>query len=383
MGNKIVSADCHMDLFYLPMDTFTSRAPGNLKDRVPRVINIDGKPTWVGDGAVMGGHAAWMGRGQMNSYRGVRMAESGWEPSHPPDPKLRLADLDLDSVDAEVIYGIRFIEDSIKNPEVIAATYRAYNDFIAEFCSYDARRFIGIGNIPACSAEAATEEIRRIGKHGLGLRGAMFDWFNGPDPIWHSMWEPMWEAAEENEVALSFHIGVGHGTTTCGPMSVEQKLKGNVPRVSAATHQAVVAMQADECLVGILLCGALERHPGLRVVMAESHIGWIPYILERLDTKYKEGAYKDLISTPPGELFQRQVWATFQDDRVGALLAREYGADSFCWASDYPHNDGVWPDSQSFIRDTLGHLDDDLKRKLTFSNAVRLYNLDWLLGEGL
>ena len=383
MGNKIVSADCHMDLFYLPMDTFTSRVPGNLKDRVPRVVNIDGKPTWVGDGAVMGGHAAWMGRGQMNSYRGVRMAESGWEPSHPPDPKLRLADLDLDSVDAEVIYGIRFIEDSIKNPEVIAATYRAYNDFIAEFCSYDARRFIGIGNIPACSAEAATEEIRRIGKHGLGLRGAMFDWFNGPEPIWHSMWEPMWEAAEENEVALSFHIGVGHGTTTCGPMSVEQKLKGNVPRVSAATHQAVVAMQADECLVGILLCGALERHPGLRVVMAESHIGWIPYVLERLDTKYKEGAYKDLISTPPGELFRRQVWATFQDDRVGALLAREYGADSFCWASDYPHNDGVWPDSQSFIRDTLGHLDDDLKRKLTFSNAVRLYNLDWLLAEGL
>ncbi len=117
--------------------------------------------------------------------------------------------------------------------------------------------------------------------------------------------------------------------------------------------------------------------------MAESHIGWIPYVLERLDTKYKEGAYKDLISTPPGELFQRQVWATFQDDRVGALLAREYGADSFCWASDYPHNDGVWPDSQSFIRDTLGHLDDDLKRKLTFSNAVRLYNLDWLLAEGL
>src|SRR5215467_12195351 len=76
MGNKIVSADCHMDLFYLPMDTFTSRAPANLKDRVPRVVNIDGKPTWVGDGAVMGGHAAWMGRGQMNSHRGIRIAES-------------------------------------------------------------------------------------------------------------------------------------------------------------------------------------------------------------------------------------------------------------------------------------------------------------------
>src|SRR6478672_1481727 len=103
----------------------------------------------------------------------------------------------------------------------------------------------------------------------------------------------------------------------CG-FRVEQKLKGDLPRVSQATHQAVVAMQADECLVAILLCGALERHPGLKVVMAESHIGWIPYVLERLEMKYKEGMYDDLISTKPSELFKRQMWATFQDDRVGA-----------------------------------------------------------------
>jgi predicted TIM-barrel fold metal-dependent hydrolase len=162
-------------------------------------------------------------------------------------------------------------------------------------------------------------------------------------------------------------------------VSVEQKLKGEIPRVSHATHQAVVAMQADECLVAILLCGALERHPRLKVVMAESHIGWIPYVLDRLDMKFKEGMYDDLIKTPPSELFKRQMWATFQDDRVGALLAKDYAPDSFCWASDYPHADGIFPDSQRFIRDTMGHLDDAQQRKLTFLNAVRLYNLDWLL----
>jgi len=379
MADKVISADGHMDLFYLPENTFTSRVPARLRERVPRVLPMDGKPTWVGDGAVMGGHAAWMGRGQMSTHRAKRMLEAGWEPSHPPDPKLRLADLDLDGIEAEVIYGIRFVEDSIKDPEIIDATYKAYNDFIAEFCSYNPKRFIGIGNIPASSAEAASGEIQRIGKHGLRLRGAKVEWFNGPQPIWHSMWEPMWKAAEENDVALSFHIGVGHGTTTCGPTTVEEKLKGNFPRVSRATHQAVVAMQADECLVAILLCGALERHRGLKVVMAESHIGWIPYVLERLDVKYKEGAYEDLISTLPSELFARQMWATFQDDRVGALLAEEYGTESFCWASDYPHSDGIFPDSQSFIRDTMAQLDENVKRKLTFSNAVRLYNLDWLV----
>ena len=52
---------------------------------------------------------------------------------------------------------------------------------------------------------------------------------------------------------------------------------------------------------------------------------------------------------------------------------KTYGAESFCWASDYPHADGIFLDSQSFIRDTMGHLDDDLRRKLHVPRAaVRL-----------
>src|ERR1044072_9907644 len=72
-----------MDFFSLPADPFSSRAPARLRDRVPRVVDMDGKPTWVGDGAKMGAHAAWMGRGQMTTHRGRRMAEAGWQPSHP------------------------------------------------------------------------------------------------------------------------------------------------------------------------------------------------------------------------------------------------------------------------------------------------------------
>jgi len=185
---KIISADGHMDLFYLPPDTFTSRAPTRLKDRVPHVVDIKEKPMWVGDGAVMGGYQAWMGRGGTTafsdtSYRGQRMSDAGWDPTHPSNPKLRLGDLDIDGIEAEVIYGIRFVEDSIKEADVITATYRAYNDFIAEFCSHNPQRLIGIGDIPAHSVVAAAEEIRRIGRGGLGLRGALFDWFNAPQPM--------------------------------------------------------------------------------------------------------------------------------------------------------------------------------------------------------
>ena len=375
MEKPIISADGHLDLFYLPPDTFTSRAPSRLKDKVPKVVEVDGIPSWVGNGALMGKYRGWMGRGELTGHRGKRMMEVGWEPTHPADPELRAKDLDIDGVQAEVIYGIRFVEDSIKDPEVITATYRAYNDFIAEFCAHNPKRLIGIADIPAHSVEGAVEETRRIGKGGLGLRGALFDWFNGPKPIWHPMWEPLWTAAEEADVVLSFHIGAGHGTTTVGPTGVDQKLSGAIPRVSLAAHQAVVAMQADECLASVILCGALERHPKLKVVLAESHIGWIPYLLDRLDTKYKEGAYKDLLRTMPSELFRRQMWATFQDDKVGSRLAEDYAPDNFCWASDYPHVDSVWPDSHKFIRESMDHLSSTMQEKLTYGNVTALYKL--------
>ena len=375
MDKKVISADGHLDLFFLPPDTFTARTTDRLKDKVPKVVNIDGIPSWVGDGAVMGTYRGWMGRGELTGHRGKRMMEAGWEPTHPSDPKLRVKDLDIDGVEAEVIYGIRFVEDSIKDAAVITATYRAYNDFIAEFCEYDPKRLIGVADIPAHSVEGAVDEIRRIGKQGLGLRGALFDWFNGPKPIWHPMWEPLWTAAEEADVALSFHIGAGHGTTTVGPSGVDEKLSGTTPRVSMLAHQAVVAMQADECLASVILCGALERHPKLKIVLAESHIGWIPYLLDRLDAKYKEGAYKDAIKTMPSELFRRQMWATFQDDKVGARLAEDYAPDSFCWASDYPHLDSVWPDSQAFIRESMDRLSTTMQDKLTHRNVTTLYNL--------
>ena len=116
----------------------------------------------------------------MTNHRGRRMREAGWEPTHPSDPKLRARDMEIDNIEVEVIYGIRFVEDSIRDPDVITATYRAYNDFIAEFCEHDPGRFIGIADIPAHSPDAAAAELRRIGSNGLGLKGALFDFFNGP-----------------------------------------------------------------------------------------------------------------------------------------------------------------------------------------------------------
>ena len=73
--------------------------------------------------------------------------------------------------------------------------------------------------------------------------------------------------------------------------------------------------------------------------------------------------------------FKRQIWVTFQEDRVGLDLVRFFGDGHIMWASDYPHPDSTWPCSQQVIADDMAHLDESTKRKIISENARSLYGL--------
>jgi predicted TIM-barrel fold metal-dependent hydrolase len=117
----------------------------------------------------------------------------------------------------------------------------------------------------------------------------------------------------------------------------------------------------------------LERHPRIRLVLGESGIGWIAYVLWRMDAEW-EDQFKDLsLTMPPSEYWKRQCWATYQTDPVGIKLLDELGADKIMWGSDFPHPDGVWPDSQEYIARELGHLPAATRSMIVCENAARLY----------
>ena len=132
-------------------------------------------------------------------------------------------------------------------------------------------------------------------------------------------------------------------------------------------------MQMATILTSLIFGGVLERYPAMRVVIGESGIGWIPYVLERMDAEW-EDQFKDLgLSLPPSEYWRRQCKATYQTDRVGIKLLDEIGVDNVMWGSDFPHPDGVWPDSREFIQRELGHLAADVRRKIVCENAGKFY----------
>ncbi len=143
--------------------------------------------------------------------------------------------------------------------------------------------------------------------------------------------------------------------------------------MARAVHITGFQMHMATILTSLIFGGVLERYPALRVVIGESGIGWIPYVLERMDAEWEE-QFKDLgLSLPPSEYWRRQCKATYQTDRVGIKLLDEIGVDNVMWGSDFPHPDGVWPDSREFIERELGHLAADVRRKIVCENAGRFY----------
>jgi predicted TIM-barrel fold metal-dependent hydrolase len=145
-----------------------------------------------------------------------------------------------------------------------------------------------------------------------------------------------------------------------------------------AAFAAVAPMQLDEVLAAVVMGGLLERHERLRVVLGESGIGWVPYVLERMEMeldKYAGRMRDHRLALRPTELFRRQVFVTFEEDRLGIELIPRIGADNVMWASDYPHPDSTFPHSRREVEETFRGVEPAVMRKVAAENCARLYGL--------
>jgi predicted TIM-barrel fold metal-dependent hydrolase len=377
MEYRIISADDHIDMQWLPKDLWQKRVPSAWRERAPKVVETADGPYWVcGDDR----WDSWGGRqGAAGAQGGRRMAlDRGGVLEHgvlrPTTTALRLADMDRDGIDATVMYG-PIVPLLIKDAELRRVCYRAYNDWLAEFCATAPARLVGVGLVPIDDPAGAAEEVRHLEK--VGLRTGMFLAARVERPLWDEAWEPLWEAAAGTGIPIGFHLGGGLRTVQfSGPKTNDA---GNMGvRVACST------LQMDEPLAAVIFSGALERHRGLKIVLAETGIGWLPYMLERMDDTYRKfvdareywRAHGGLrLTMAPSAYFQRQVWATFQTDRVGLRLIDVVGADRIMWASDYPHADSTWPQSQEAIEENFAGVPATARRRVLCDNARELYGL--------
>ncbi len=394
MRYDVISADCHVDLCWLPPHLFIERASADLRDRMPYVIDGPKGPAWVTKKGASLGYACGMGSvgrhyvpGRV--HRADRMASTGLYDDgrrgirRLTDPELRLADQDRDGVQAEVLYGVLGTTGRMNDPEAAVEVMRVYNEWLADFCATHPDRYAGLACIPNQPIEAAIAEVERVARRGV-VRG--LDIANSTDlrPLWDPSWNPLWDAVDATGLPLHFHtigtrvpddvmkvIAIGSDPSRAAPDVTPSELR--VARAAFANHLMSFQMNMANVLTSLVFGGVLERHPRMKVVLGEAGIGWIPYVLWRMDGEW-EDQFRDLeLTMPPSEYWRRQCWATYQTDPVGIKLVDDLGADRIMWGSDFPHPDGVWPDSQEYIRKELDHLPPDARRRIVCDNAARLY----------
>jgi len=356
---NIYSCDDHLDLRAVPPDVWESRLPRAMAEVGPRVVERKDRSVWVCEDRVLGESGKNEIANKLSAIGRAGIEDDGFRAG---TPKLRLDDMDRDGLWVSVIYGPLALGLPIDDPALQSACFAAWNDWaVEEFNAVAPDRLCVLAFLPGHSPDAAAAELERAA--GLGHRGAVIDIFaiDLGDPAW----DELWSAAEQTGLPISFHLKDGTWSN----------LSYRVGKWQSAAFATVLPLQLDEPLATMVFSGALERHPGLKLVLAESGVGWVPYFLTRMDLEWRN--LRDKLDyapkIPPSELFRRQVMATFEEEELGAQFIPLLGADSCMWASDYPHTDSTFPNSRDAIEEALGTLPEADRRKITATNCAQLY----------
>ena len=366
---KLVSADSH---FVEPPTMWAERMDKKFRDRAPHTVKgLNGRAgEWfVCENITPMSVAGFFGAG-VPSQELPEHSKKGFDqaPKSVWDPAYRITDQDRDGVQAEVIYtsmGMPLF--GLDDAGLRTACFRAFNDWAVDYCKYDLKRLIPLGLITLEDIPSAVAELQQIAK--LGMRGAMI-WAEPPDdrPYSHPDYEPFWAAAQDLTMPLSLHILTARGGTGANQANGREFL------LSIAT----LHHQIERSIVVMVLGGVLEKFPRLKIVSAENDVGWMAYLMYRLDTvQHRLGALGGLkLPMRASDYIKRQVYGTFIADPVFVDSLHRYGSDNIMWSSDYPHTAATFPRSQEIVAKRFGSLPEEERRKIVHDTAARVYRLD-------
>ena len=252
------------------------------------------------------------------------------------DLKERVEILERENMDRAVIYptlGLLW-EAEVFDPEITSAYCRAYNRWIAEFCSDSRGRLVPIAHISLGDPVEAARELERAVK--AGCKGA----FVAPytitrKPHGHPSHDVFFAAAQDLDVPVGIHPELE---------PVEFGVHGRFEGMEWADwyYDLFAAQGVPQAFATLFQYGVFDRFPRLRIVVLESGAGWIGYWLDRADAIYRRTALGGTVQLKerPSYYFKRQCYISADpDERSIYAMTKLIGEDRFFWASDYPHPD--------------------------------------------
>jgi predicted TIM-barrel fold metal-dependent hydrolase len=282
-----------------------------------------------------------------------------------------LACMDQQGIDAAVLYPSIGLFAPFA-PGVTADEQRdrclAYGEWIASYVDTDRVRLAGVGILPLTDVDHARAAVAAGAELGLcGMLARPNNLFGRP--LGSADYDPLYRDLADAGIVLAVHEGLGtHGTIG------RDRSDG-----FAVRHALSHPMEQMTAMASLMLEGALERTPELRVAFLESGTGWLPYWLARLDDHAAWMADSECaaLTLSPSEYFARQcAISTDPEDPLAPFTASVVGADHLLWASDFPHPDAEFPNALDEFRHKAFGLSEPELDAILWDTPLEFYRLE-------
>jgi predicted TIM-barrel fold metal-dependent hydrolase len=362
-----ISADSHVTI---PVDAWKTYLDPAFREQAPRyevgddgIFRVfEGRRKRI-DASQMLGHNADI-RPEDYGTPAEFLAAIRDERSPASDPVRRIEAQDVDGVVAEILYHGGPLVDSTDDGLRIHS-FRAFNRWLADFCAPFPERLVGAAQLPVESVELAVAEVEAA--LAMGFRTVNIPLFPETGSYAEGDWDRLFARCADAGIPVGMHImGLRHVARRYDHSGIY------------LTQNMMARLLMAEALGELLCSGVLQRHPQLRIVSVEAEIGWLPWVLDRLDHNWHRHRFwtHNELTEEPSASFHRQVLATFTKDFVGLRELDHIGADNVMWSNDFPHAESNWPNSKQLADEWLAGFDEPTRAKLLWQNAARLYGLD-------
>jgi len=301
------------------------------------------------------------------------------------DGAVRNRVIDADGVAAEVLFPDGITEQNAPpfgaglglkpwgvDPELQWAGARAHNRWIAEFCSEEPVRRIGLAIVLMLyDVDEALAEVQWA--HAQGLKGILIPALMGDmDPYNHPKYYPIWEYCQEHNLVVHTHSGPSP--------DYDYSLPG-----AMGVFMTEFAWWAARPMWHMIFGGVFELFPRLKFALTEVSEFWVPHLLELMDvrasvkhTSGKLGDFRSNLTMTPSEYFRRNCWvgASALFDEGSTAVRHEIGIERVMWGTDYPHPEGAWPKTREKLLTFMGGLPDAEIEAMLGGNALNCYDLD-------
>ena len=359
-----------------PPDLFEHHVPAKYKDRAPRLVREpNGKEHWEFEGKEFGIFG-------LNATVSWPKEEWGLNPSALAEMRPaaylideRIKDMNRNGVLASMCFpslpgfsGRRFQEAEDK--DLALAMLQAYNDWhIDEWCASYPGRFIPLSIGPVWDMDALVAEIKRVAAKGVrAISMPELPHIQGLPSYQSDYWDPFFRAVCDENLVMCLHIGMGLDAINMGPDFSPDNF------MVLSTQVTVLAVQ------DLLWGPAMRKYPDLKIAFSEGGIGWIPFLMDRVDRHYGNQKWtgQDFGTKTPSQVFREHSLACFIYDPTALKLYEDIGIDIIAFEVDYPHSDSLWPDAPEVLLEQCngaGLSDDDID-KVSWRNVARFCSYD-------